>query len=137
MVNIGKNIQKVLSSTKEKRPIGNIADKMTPNKRTGHINAMIVPVPENPLAQSLLVPLMICSPPVKDHSAFGVEDSQIEGEGFDGQYINLGVWEKLLQSWGHPSMSLEQLRNWFPAQWEPAHNINLADGDVRKLDIFD
>ena len=44
---------------------------------------------------------------------------------------------KLLQSWGHPSMSLKQLKNWFPAQWEPAHNINLADGDVRKLDIFD
>ena len=86
---------------------------------------MITPVPENPLAQSLLVPLMISSPPVKDHSAsglaaqirseyqkIGMEDSQVEGGGFDGQYINLGVCEKLLQSWDHPSMSLEQLKNW-------------------------
>ena len=37
---------------------------------------------------------------------------------------------------GPYSLSLEQLKNWIPAQWEPAHNINLADGDVIKLDIF-
>ena len=101
---------------------------------------MITPVPENPLVQSLLVPL-ISSPPVEDHSdsglaaqirseyqKIGVEDFQVEGGGFNGQYINLGVWGKLLQSWDHPSMCLEQLQNWIPGQWEPAHNINLADG---------
>ena len=75
---------------------------------------MTTSVPENSLTQSLLVPLMISSPKVKDHSAsglaaqirleyqkLGVEDSQVEGGGFEGQYINLGVWEKLLQSSDH------------------------------------
>ena len=89
-VKIVENIQKVLPNTKEKRPIRIIADKMTPNNQTGHWNAMITPVPENPLVQSLLVPLMISSPPVEDHSdsglaaqirseyqKIGVEDSQV------------------------------------------------------------
>ena len=34
-------------------------------------------------------------------------------------------------------MTPEDLQQWITIIWEPAHNINLADGDIRGLDIFD
>ena len=77
--------------------MGIVADKITPNKRTGHIIGLIVPVPENPLSGSFLVPVLLETPPVKDHTAeglaqqvldvvhaAGVEDHQVQGGGVDG-----------------------------------------------------
>ena len=65
---------------------------------------LVVPVPENPISENFLTPLMLGSLVVKDHSAkglaqgmlscireFGIEDNQLEGIGVDGQYIDLGV----------------------------------------------
>ena len=37
---------------------------------------------------------------------------------------------------GPNKMSLDKLRDWLTVIWEPAHNINLADGDVRDQQIF-
>ena len=80
------NVSSVLESTNEKRPIGIVADKITPNKRTGHIIGLIVPTPENQMSESFLVPILLVTPPVKDHTAkqvkvavneSGVKDSQI------------------------------------------------------------
>ena len=142
----------VLEGTNEKRPVGVVADKITPNRRTGHIIGMIVPTPENPMSESFLVPVLLETPPVKDHTAVGlavqvkqavneagVEDHQIQGGGVDGQYILMGVWDKLLDllELGDEGMTIEDLRNWVCVIWEPAHNINLADGDVRNLAFFD
>ena len=103
-------ISLVLKSTNEKRPVGVVADKITPNKRTGHIIGLIVPTPENPMTESFLVPVFLETPPVQDHTAVGlatqvkkvvneagVEDNRIQGGGVDGQYILMGVWNKLLQ----------------------------------------
>ena len=45
---IAQNISNTLRSTGKKCPVGLIADKITPNKRTGHIIGIIVPVPDNP-----------------------------------------------------------------------------------------
>ena len=49
-------------------------DKMTPNKRTGQIHAILIPIPENPLTKDL-VPLMLEVPPVHNHSAQGLAES--------------------------------------------------------------
>ena len=66
------NLSIQLDSTMMKRPVGVVADKITPNKRTGHIIGLIVPVPENKLSQSFLVPVLLETPPVKDHTTEGL-----------------------------------------------------------------
>jgi hypothetical protein len=57
-----------LDATNEKRPMGLLFDKMTPAKETGQIHAIMIPVPENNLAQPLIVPVCLDVPTVKDHS---------------------------------------------------------------------
>ena len=51
----------------------------------------------------------------------------------------MGVWDKLLEllSLDDGGLSKLKLKEWICTIWEPAHNINLADGDIRGLDIFD
>ena len=44
-----------LDATDQKRPAGLLIDKMTPNKRTGQMHAVVLPVPENPLDQVSLL----------------------------------------------------------------------------------
>ena len=51
------NLSNKLQGTGDKRPVGIVAVKITPNKRTGHNIGLIVPVPENPLYESFLVPV--------------------------------------------------------------------------------
>ena len=98
------------------------------------------------------MPVFLETPPVQDHTAVGlatqvkkvvneagVEDNQIQGGGVDGQYILMGVWNKLLHllNLGEGGMTIDELQDWVCIIWEPAHNINLADGDIRNLAIFD
>ena len=147
---LADNIAKPLEATKKKRPLGLVADKITPNKTTGHITALILPVPENPLSQPLLNPIMLDLPPVVDHTAdglsdqllglmhdAGVEDSQLEGIGVDGQYIKLGAIKKLIGKLSVTGMSEEELLGWIFETWEPAHNLNKADEEIRNLPIFE
>ena len=149
---LAKNLSLPVDGTREKRPVGIVADKITPNKRTGHIIGLIVPVPENPLSGSFLVPVLLETPTVKDHTAeglaqqvldvvhaAGVEDHQVQGGGVDGQYILMGVWGKILAKLDvcRENMTPEELQQWITIIWEPAHNLNLADVDIRGLDIFD
>ena len=127
-----------------------VADKITPNKRTGHTTALILPIPENPLCQPFLNPVMLELPPVADHTAeglsdqllglmrdAGVVDSQLEGVGVDGQYIKLGAIKKLVSKLSVDDMSEEQLLDWVFETWEPAHNLNKADEEISKLQVFD
>ena len=87
-------------------------DKRTPNKRTGQIHVVSIPVPENPLTKDLIVPLMLEVPPVQNHSAeglamsmtakqvfnsAGLSDDQLEGLGWDGEYIKKGVKKQLIK----------------------------------------
>ena len=46
-----RNIEVPLDSTKQLRPIVLIADKITPNKRTGDIMGLVVATPENPITK--------------------------------------------------------------------------------------
>ena len=45
------------------------------------------------------------------------------------------VWNKLLAllELGPDKMPEENLKQWLTIIWEPAHNMNLADGDVRNI----
>ena len=94
------DLKEALQTKLEERPVGLIFDKMTPAKETGQIHAIIIPVPENPLSQSLLVPVCLEVPPVQEHSVAalaklsksvlnnaGVEDEQLEGIAVDGEYV--------------------------------------------------
>ena len=146
---ISQNISKSLDATGLKRPVGMVCDKITPNKRTGHITALILPVPENPLSQSFLCPVMLELPPVLDHTAEGLssqmlnlfhsagaEDSQLEGVGVDGQYIKLGAVTKLISKLDIDGYTDEERQRWIFQTWEPAHNLNKADEEIRNLQIF-
>ena len=49
------NMRVTLEATDRERPAGLLMDKMTPNRRTGQMHGIVIPVPENPLSQ---VPFM-------------------------------------------------------------------------------
>ena len=147
---LAENISKPLDATGMKRPVGMVSDKITPIKRIGHITALILPVTENPLTQSLLTPVMLELPAVLDHTAeglasqmldlfhdAGVEDSQLEGIGVDGQYIKMGAVTKLISKLDIEGYTDEELQRWIFQTWEPAHNINKADEEIRNLQNFD
>ena len=139
-----------LVSTGHNRQVGVISDKITPNKRTGHIMGLVLPVPENPLSEPFLCPIHLNVPHVTDHTAdglaeqmlgvlheAGVEDSQISGFGVDGQYIKMGVLNKLLNKLNLPESDISKLSGWILQTWEPAHNLNLADQEIREKPVFD
>ena len=109
-VDLKQALSRKLDCTNQRPPVGMVMDKMTPNKRTGQIYAIIIPVPSNPLSDVMLAPVMLEVPPVTHHDAdglaamakkvlngAGVKDSQLEGVGWDGQYVHLGVMEKLIE----------------------------------------
>ena len=51
---IKDNMNAQLEATGRKRPAGLLMDKMTPNKRTGQMHAVVIPLIENPLTQVTL-----------------------------------------------------------------------------------
>eukprot|EP00794_Sanderia_malayensis_P004949 gene4949-5598_t len=143
------NLDSPLESTGKKRPVALIADKITPNKRTGHIMGLVVPIPENSLSSDFLVSIMLGSSVVKEHDAiglatsmlkefreFGATDSQLEGVAVDGQYIKLGIKRRLLEQMNVEGMQHEYLSEWFTVMWDPSHNINRADHYIREMPIF-
>ena len=67
-----KNMNKKLESTQQKRPAGLMMDKMTPNKQTGQMHAVVIPVPENPLSQDFLKPMMLDVPTEPNLTATGL-----------------------------------------------------------------
>ena len=141
---------KPLEATEQKRQVGIVSDKITPNKRTGHIMDAILPVPENPLSENFLCPIQLAVPHVTDHSVeglanqmlgviheAGIDDTQLSGFGVDGQYIKLGVLTKLIEKLNVGETDTKKLKGWVLCTWEPAHNINLTDLEIRDMQVFD
>ena len=123
---------------------------MTPVKETGQIHAIIIPVPENPLSQPLLVPICLEVPTVTDHSVSGLaklsksvlnnvgaEDTQLEGIAVDGEYVKKGIKDKLLEDLDIPKMTDKEKDDWITMVWDPAHELELAVSDARKDSAFD
>ena len=124
-------------------------DKMTPSKRTGQVHAIIIPVPENPLSQPLLVPLMLDVPVVKEYDAEGLskmakkilndagaEDQQLEGIGWDEEYVKKGVKAKFMRILSIKNWTEEQKDRWITSVWEPAHELELAMKDLRNVNLI-
>ena len=145
-----KALQTELEATGEKRPIGLTFDKMTPAKETGQVHALVIPVPENPLSQPLIVPVFLDLPPVQQHDIaslaklsksalekFGVEDKQVEGIAVDGEYVKKGIKDKIIAELDISDMDPTELGEWITVIWDPAHELELAVKDVRKEDIFE
>ena len=141
-----------LEGTGQLRPLGFAMDKMTPNKQTGQVHAMITPVPENPLSEDFIVAVMMPVPVVTEGDAVGLAkmsksifneagagDHQLEGVGWDGQYVKMGVLGKLLEIMEkNNNMDDKQMKEWITQRWEPAHNIELATKDVKDdVGVFD
>ena len=124
-----------LEATGHKRPVGMVMDKMTPSKRTGQIHALIVPVPENPLSQPLLVPLCLEVPAVTELDAAGLarlsndvlnktgtEDIQPKGIGVDGKHAKKWFKAKLIELFEVPGFTLEDKEKLITLVWEPTHD---------------
>ena len=115
-------------------PVGIIADKVTTRRRTGHMYGGILFTPNMP---NLLTPVSLGMVAVKGHDGesiandvkdvcnqYSLQSDQIAGFGFDGQYFNLHVPEKLKEKL--------HLDDNVTFQWDPAHLLQLADKDMRK-----
>ncbi len=142
---IATNIKMPLDGTKQLRPVALIADKITPNKRTGHIIDLVVPTPENAITKHLLTTIMLGSEVVKAHDAvglaksmleellsFGAVDDQLEGVAVDGQYVKLSIKQRLLKQM---NVSFND-KEWFTVIWDPSHNINRADHHIHEMAVF-
>ena len=147
--NMTENMNTKLDATQQKRPAGLLMDKMTPSRRTGQMHAVVIPVPENPLTQDLLKAMMLEVPPVPDltavglaHTAFkvfknaGFCDEQLEGIGWDGEYVKKRVKDKLLDVLDIEDMSKDEMEDWITEVWEPAHQLELATKDIKEDPMF-
>ena len=146
--NIKRNMMKPLDATERRRPAGLMMDKMTPNRRTGQMHAVVIPVPENPLGQDFLKPMMLEVPSMPNLSANGLAstakeifndagflDDQLEGLGWDGEYVKKGVKNKILEIL-EVDMTMDEKADWVTEVWEPAHQLELATKDVKADDLF-
>ncbi|PIK53266.1 hypothetical protein BSL78_09840 [Apostichopus japonicus] len=129
-------IQRPLEATLNLPPVGIVSEKITTKRRTGQMFAGVL---FTPAMDNLLTPVSLGIESVtkrdgdsiaqdihelcKIHNIQG-DGPQISGFGFDGQYFHLSVPTKLKQK-----MKLSDPVNFF---WDPAHKLQLADGDMRK-----
>ena len=89
-----------------------------------------MPVPENPLAQAFLNPVMLDLPPVVDHIAEGLSDQML------GLMRDVGcAIKKLIAKVNVDGYTEEQLSDWVFETWELAHKFDIADEEIRKLPI--
>ena len=123
-----------LDATSNLPPLGIVADKLTTRRRTGQMLAGILFTPGMP---NLLTAVSLGVESVAKHdddsiaedigsmcTKYKIQNDQIAGFGFDGQYFNLNVHTKL-----QDKMKLSKNVNF---AWDPAHLLQLTDKDMRK-----
>ena len=67
---------------------------------------------------------------------FGFSDDQLEGLGWDGEYVKKRVKDKLLDVLEIDGMSKKEKEDWVTEVWEPAHQLELVTKDVKDDEIF-
>ena len=115
-------------------PVGIVADKLTTRRRTGQMFAAVLFTPGMP---NLFTPTSLGVESVSKHDGdaiagdiravcakYKIENDQIAGFGFDGQYFHLHADKKLKHT-----MLLNERVNFV---WLPAHLLQLADKGMRK-----
>ena len=66
-----------------------------------------------------------------------IGDKQLLGFGVDGQYIKMGVLNKLIEKINLDEKDLNKLKGWILQAWELTHNLNLTDMEVgEKSDLI-
>ena len=122
-----------------------LVDKVTVNRRTVDVTAILVVVPEAP-ADHLLQSFVVAAPIVKHHdgdalakeiqetlSTIGVTSTEkLAAIAADGQYHRLSVPEKLLKNMRASDGEHSRGPISVAAIWDSAHLMNLADSDARK-----
>ena len=122
-----------------------LVDKVTINRRTVDITAVLVVVPEAPTSH-LLQSFVVRAPVVKQHdgdalakeiqetlATIGVTSTEkVAAIAADGQYHRLGVPEKLLKGMRAEEGQVNKGPISVAAIWDSAHLMNLADSDARK-----
>ena len=67
----------------------------------------------------------------------GFTDDQLEGMGWDGEYIKKGVKDKLLDILEIEGMTKDDMKEWVTEVWEPAHQLELVTKDVKSDNTFE
>ena len=65
----------------------------------------------------------------------GFSDDQLEGTGWDGEYVKKGVRDKLLDNL-QINMTKKESEAWVTEVWDPAHQLELSSKDVKDNSIF-
>ena len=92
--------------------------------------------------------MMLEVPPMPNLSAMGLAstakevfngagflDDQLEGMGWDGEYIKKGIKNQILEIL-NIDMTKEEKSVWISEVWEPAHQLELTTKDVKEDKIF-
>ena len=122
-----------LDATSNLPPLGIVADKLTTRWRTGQMLAGILFTAGMPNLTAVSLGVESVAKHDGDSIAedigsmctkYKIQNDQIAGFGFDGQYFNLNAHTKLLDK-----MKLSKNVNF---AWDPAHLLQLADKDMQK-----
>ena len=101
------------------------------------------------LLQDFILPMMLEVPPVPNLSAEGLAttalrvfhdagftDEQLEGMGWDGEYVKKGVKSKIVEQMEMEGWSTAELKEWVTEVWEPAHQLELVTKDIKADDLM-
>ena len=143
-------IKKVKDHVASQPCVSVLADKVTINRRTVDVVAILTVVPGAP-SSSIIQSYVVAAPVVKLHDGAGLakeiqealatigitETDQLAAVAADGQYHRLGVPEKLLnlmRSEGGQQRAVGPAC--VAAIWDNAHLMNLAEADARKEHLW-
>ena len=71
-----------------------------------------------------------------DFEEAGLQDEQLEGIGWDGEYVKKGVKGKLLDLLYVFGMNRDEMDIWITQVWEPAHQLELTTKDIKSDPLF-
>ena len=66
----------------------------------------------------------------------GFTDEQLEGCGWDGEYVKKHVKDKLIDQLTVEGMNKEELVGWVTQVWEPTHQLELVSKDTKADPLF-
>ena len=133
-------LQRSLESTKKPRPLSELFDKMTHNRRTGQMQMFVAPLlNETELLSVGYLDNYLVDPGenryshmismVRETADMYYDRIQVENACADGAYV------KAQPTIAHYKSSLDlpdTAGDWITVQWDMAHNIDLSDGQARK-----
>ena len=141
-IELTKFFHKTLPYTGEKPPVSFASDKMTMERKTGHITGVITPDVDAPLSESLLKPVFLAMPVTRHHDGPGLAkqmldimeqylsnvEEQVQSICNDGHYIHLSIIKHIMDL----RRGFKDKSDWVLFSHDPAHRINLGSNDATK-----